>query len=118
MVRNRLVRVAVSLLALTYLSTPSRANNLGVVEEVSDLPYRSAYLNWMAQTELSGLAAPVAITNQPCFVYNGPHLLVLPCPGTVTYASTVIDSDPFVTRAPGCGYRYRVHYRGCISRRY
>jgi hypothetical protein len=122
MVRNRSVRVAVCLLAMTWLSTPSRADNFFGEEYDSDLAHQSAFLRWMAGTELAGRAAPIGIANKPCYVYDGPRLVVFPCPGTVTYQSaaepTVVDSAPLV---PGCGYRYRVHYRpgvACISRRY
>ena len=84
MIRNRSVCAAISLLVMTCVSTPSRANGL-VVENDTDLANWSAYLNWMAQTQVNGLAAPIAIANQPCYVYEGPHLVVLPCPGTVNY---------------------------------
>ena len=84
MVRNRSVGAAISLLAMTCVCTPSRANDL-LVENDTDLANRSAYLNWMAQTQVNGLAAPIAIANQPCYVYEGPNLVVLPCPGTVNY---------------------------------
>jgi hypothetical protein len=84
MVRNRSVGAVISLLAMTCVSTPSRANDF-LVENDTDLANRSAYLNWMAQTQVNGLAAPIAIANQPCYVYEGPNLVVLPCPGTVNY---------------------------------
>jgi hypothetical protein len=84
MIRNRSVCAVVSLVAVTCVTTPSRANGL-VVENDTDIANRSAYLNWMAQTQVNGLAAPIAIANQPCYVYEGPHLVVLPCPGTVNY---------------------------------
>jgi hypothetical protein len=114
MVRNRSVRVAVCLLAMTWLSTPSHASSLADYFD-ADLANQSAYLKWMAGTEVSGLAAPIGIANKPCYVYEGSHLVVMPCPGTVTYESAVA---PIV---PECGYRYRVAYRpgvACISRRY
>ena len=84
MVRNRSVGAVISLVAMTCVSTSSRANDL-VFENDTDLANRSAYLNWMAQTQVNGLAAPIAIANQPCYVYEGPNLFVLPCPGTVNY---------------------------------
>jgi hypothetical protein len=84
MVRNRSVGAVVALVAMTCVTTPSRANGL-LVENDTDIANRSAYLNWMAQTQVNGLAAPIAIANEPCYVYEGPHLVVLPCPGTVNY---------------------------------
>ena len=85
MVRNRSVCVVISLAAMTCVSTPSRANGLVEGEYDTDLWNRSAYLNWMAQTQVNGLAAPIAIANQPCYVYEGPNLVVFPCPGTANY---------------------------------
>ena len=84
MVRNRSVGAVVALVGMTCVTTPSRANGL-LVENDTDIANRSAYLNWMAQTQVNGLAAPIAIANQPCYVYEGPHLVVLPCPGTMNY---------------------------------
>jgi hypothetical protein len=120
MVRNRSVRAAVCLLAMTWLSTPSHASSSLADYYDFDYANQSAFLKWMAGTELAGLAAPVGIANKPCYVYEGSRLVVLPCPGSVTYEGavepTVVDYGPPV---PGCGYRYRVHYRSaCISRRY
>src|SRR5271154_1279134 len=84
MVRNRSVGAVISLVAMTCVPTPSRANSL-VVENDTDIANRSGYLNWMAQTQVNGLVAPIAIANQPCYVYEGPHLVVLPCPGIANY---------------------------------
>jgi hypothetical protein len=90
MVRNRAVRVAVCLLAMTWLSTPSHASSLADYYDF-DLANQSAFLKWMAGTKLSGLAAPVGIANRPCYVYEGSRLVVFPCPGTVTYEGAVIS---------------------------
>ena len=90
MVRNGSVRVAVCLLAMTWLSIPSQATSLADCYDF-DLANQSAYLKWMAGTKLSGLAAPVGIANRPCYFYEGSQLVVYPCPGTVTYEGAVIS---------------------------
>ena len=89
MARNRLVRLTVSLLALTLLSTPSLAGGL-YPEADPDYAYRSAYLNW-AVLEVSGRMAPIAITNQPCFGYYGSRIVVFPCPGAFVAGPAVIS---------------------------
>jgi hypothetical protein len=114
MVRNRSVRVAVCLLATMWLSASSHASSLADYYD-ADLANQSAFLRWMAGTELSGLAIPVGIANKPCYFYEGSRLVVYPCPGTVINESAVAPISP------ECGYRYRVAYRpgvACLSRRY
>jgi hypothetical protein len=45
------------------------------------LDQRSPYVKWMAETQVNGIGAPIAIANKPCFVYQGSRLVVYPCPG-------------------------------------
>ena len=90
MVRNRSVRVAVCLLATTWLSASSHASSLADYYD-ADLANQSAFLRWMAGTELSGLAIPVGIANKPCYFYEGSRLVVYSCPGTVINESPVIS---------------------------
>jgi hypothetical protein len=118
MVRNRSVRVAVCLLAMTWVSTASRASSLADEYYDSDLANQSAFLRWMAGTELSGRAAPLAIANRPCYVYEGSRLVVLPCPGTVV--ATAVEyapPPPGGYPVPFCRYRCR-HHGGWVNSRY
>ena len=98
------------------LSTLSRADGL---EDEFQLTSRSAYLRWMAETELSGRGAPLAIANQPCIAYDGSRIVVFPCPGTLTFADTVEQSvrDRLPPVVAGCGQRHRQRF-ACVSRRY
>jgi len=117
MVRNRSVRVAVCLLAMTWLSTPSHASSLADYYDF-DYANQSAFLKWMAGTELSGLAAPVGIANKPCYVYEGPRLVVYPCPGSVVATEVEYAPPPPDGYAvPFCRYRCR-HHGGWVNSRY
>jgi hypothetical protein len=116
MVRNRSVRVAVCLLAMTSLSTLSHASSLADCYD-ADFANQSAYLKWMAGTELSGRAAPLGIANKPCYFYEGSRLVVTPCPGSVV--ATAVEYAP----PPPDGYPVPCRYRcgrhgGWVNSRY
>ena len=117
MVRNRSVRLAVCLLAMTWLSTPSHASDFSDCFD-PDLANRSPYVKWMAETELGGRAAPYGIANKPCYVYEGSRLVVLPCPGSVVATAVEYAPPPPDGYAvPFCRYRCR-HHGGWVNSRY
>jgi hypothetical protein len=82
-VRAILLMLAAASLAATSLSAPARADDFIEPARLPELPYRSAYLQWMATVEVPGRAAPIAIANKPCYVYEGSQLIVFPCPGAI-----------------------------------
>lgn len=136
MIRIRSICSVVCVLATVGASTASRADEFwddvtdGLFNVRSHLigrpivepTYHSPYVDWMARTELGSLAAPIAISNQPCFGYSGPRVVIKPCPGAAVYAQAygaepyVIPAGPLADGVPYRRGRRHVHINRVNSR--
>ncbi len=86
---------------------------------------KSPYLEWRARAELGLATAPDAIANQPCYVYQGPRLVLFPCPGYVVGGRYAAVDAPEVVSGPVAAdyaaYRHHWGHRGgpyIVRRRY
>jgi hypothetical protein len=95
---------AFALLAGFGVSTASAAEYLFDWGDDFYADGRSPYVKWMAETQVNGLAAPIGIANQPCFVYEGSRPVVTSCPGAFVAERVGYDG------AVGDDY-YRRHWR-------
>jgi hypothetical protein len=134
--------IVVSCLTLSTLSTPSHADGFmdpiyggfhyGVVQLEALSPFpdftpspevvppRSRYFQWQLESAVAGRAAPIAISNEPCYVYRGAQLVVLPCPGTEPVA-VAYGGEPYYGERRAYRHRYWAHrryYRHVIRERY